>query len=191
MIRYSKYLQNLRLQTILVMSLCLSNASVIAEQSHAINNSVATSPNNTALDQPSQAFLAVEEAFQLDIQASEAQLDLIWVIAPNYYLYRHAFELRYLDEAHPAASAAGLITDQLLLNTGLKTHDDYFGPVEVYYHQATASIKISSLMALAKQSEPDKKGYLLIKYQGCAEAGLCYPVQSQQISLDNVLSNRI
>ena len=191
MIRYSKYLQNLRLQTILVMSLCLSNASVIAEQSHAINNSVATSPNNSALDQPSQAFLAVEEAFQLDIQASEAQLDLIWVIAPNYYLYRHAFELRYLDEAHPAACTEGLITDQLLLNAGLKTYDDYFGPVEVYYHQATASIKISSLMALAKQSEPDKKGYLLIKYQGCAEAGLCYPVQSQQISLDNVLSNRI
>ena len=191
MIRYSKYLQNLRLQILLIMSLCLSNASVIAEQSHAINNSVATSPNNSALDQPSQAFLAVEEAFQLDIQASEAQLDLIWVIAPNYYLYRHAFELRYLDEAHPAASTEGLITDQLLLNAGLKTYDDYFGPVEVYYHQATASIKISSLMALAKQSEPDKKGYLLIKYQGCAEAGLCYPVQSQQISLDNVLSNRI
>ena len=191
MIRYSKYLQNLRLQILLIMSLCLSNASVIAEQSHAINNSVATSPNNSALDQPSQAFLAVEEAFQLDIQASEAQLDLIWVIAPNYYLYRHAFELRYLDEPHPAASAAGLITDQLLLNAGLKTYDDYFGPVEVYYHQATASIKISSLMALAKQSEPDKKGYLLIKYQGCDEAGLCYPVQSQQISLDNVLSNRI
>jgi len=191
MIRYSKYLQNLRLQTILVISLCLSNASVIAEQSYAINNNVATSPNNSALDQTSQAFLAVEEAFQLAIQASEAQLDLIWVIAPNYYLYRHAFELRYLDEGHPAESTEGLITDQLLLNTGLKTHDDYFGPVEVYYNQATASIKLSSLMALAKQSESDKKGYLLIRYQGCAEAGLCYPVQSRQISLDNVLSNRI
>tara|TARA_Y100000766_G_C18751290_1_gene528624 strand:+ start:237 stop:812 length:576 start_codon:yes stop_codon:yes gene_type:complete len=191
MMHCSKYLQSLLLQTILVMGLCLSITSVIAEQSHAINNSVATSPNNSALGQPRQAFLAVEEAFQLDIQINETQLDLIWVIAPNYYLYRHAFELRYLDEAHPATSAEGLITDQLLLNSGLKTHDDYFGPVEVYYHQATASIKISSLMALTKQSELAKKGYLLIKYQGCAEAGLCYPVQSQQISLDNALSNRI
>ena len=191
MIRYSKYLQNLLLHTILVISLCMSNASVIAEQSHAINNSDATNPNSSALDQPSQAFLEVEEAFQLDIQANETQLDLIWVIAPNYYLYRHAFELRYLDEAHQTSSAERLITDQLLLNTGLKTHDDYFGPVEVYYHQATASIKINSLMAMAKQSEPGKKGYLLIQYQGCAEAGLCYPVQSQQISLDDVLSNHI
>ncbi len=191
MMHCSKYLQELLLKTILVMNLCLGIPSVIAEQSDAINNSFATSPNNSALSQPKQAFLAVEEAFQLDIQTSETQLDLIWVIAPNYYLYRHAFELRYLDEAHPATSAEGLITDQLLLNSGLKTHDDYFGSVEIYYHQATASIKITSLMTLAKQSEPDKKAYLLIKYQGCAEAGLCYPVQSQKISLDNALLNRI
>ena len=191
MMRYSKYLQNFRLKATLVISLCLGNSSVIAEQSYAIYNGDATSPNNSKMDQPIEAFLAVEEAFQLDIEASETRLDLIWIIAPNYYLYRHAFELRYLDEAPTAASSEGLITDKLLLNTGLKTHDDYFGPVEVYYHQAIASIKINSLIALAKQSETDKKGYLLIKYQGCAEAGLCYPVQSQQINLDNVLSNRI
>ena len=187
----SKYLQDLLLKTILFMSLCLSITSAAAEQNRHVNDNVTSSQNINVLDQSTQTFLSVDEAFQLDIQTSETQLNLIWIIAPNYYLYRHAFELRYLDETHPAAGAEGLITNQLLLNSGLKTHDDYFGPVEVYYHQATASIKISSLMTLAGQSEPDKKAYLLIKYQGCAEAGLCYPVQSQQISLDNALLNRI
>ena len=191
MMRYSKYLQNLLLKTTLTMSLFLGNASVIAEHGRPINNSIATSSNNSTYDQPRQAFLAVEEAFQLNIQTSETQLDFIWLIAPHYYLYRHAFELTYLDKAHSAPSTERLITDQMLLNSGLRAHDEYFGPVEVYYHQATASIRISRLKALAKQSETGKKGYLLIKYQGCAEAGLCYPVQSQQISLDKLLSNRI
>ena len=124
---------------------------------------------------------------QLDVQANETQLDLIWIIAPNYYLYRHAFELSYQDGENLSTDSQTLPTHLLRLNNGLKTQDDYFGPVEVYYHQARASIELSHLMSLPHQSKTDdrSKGYLVIKYQGCAEAGLCYPVQSHQIALDS------
>ncbi|MEZ7984278.1 MAG: protein-disulfide reductase DsbD family protein, partial [Pseudomonadales bacterium] len=66
---------------------------------------------------------------------------------------------------------------------GIKTTDDYFGPVEIYYYQATAQLPIEHISNLALLSDaPNSQPQLSIQYQGCAEAGLCYPVQKRKIN---------
>ncbi len=171
----------------LLVGLCLQISPAFAEQTSVLSDRATAVSMGSSLNQTAHTFMAANEAFKFDVLANGTQLDLIWIIAPNYYLYRHAFELSYQNGDHKSGASERPLTDQMSINNGLKTHDDYFGPVEVYYHQATASIERSVLVEINAKSNPAKNGYLLIKYQGCADAGLCYPVQTHQIPLEKVL----
>ena len=51
---------------------------------------------------------------------------LQWVIAPEYYLYRHAFKAQ-------ASDSEGSIAANLVVPDGLAKTDEFFGDVEVYY----------------------------------------------------------
>ena len=50
----------------------------------------ADNPFNNAEAEPE--FLAVEDAYQLDVQANQTELLLSWQIADGYYLYNHRFK---------------------------------------------------------------------------------------------------
>ena len=81
----------------------------------------------SAYTQQQTQFLPVDEAYQLTLIADgDQRLLLQWVIAPEYYLYRHAFEAT-------ASDSEGVISANLVVPEGLPKTDEFFGDVEVYY----------------------------------------------------------
>ena len=118
----------------------------------------------SASTQQQTQFLPVDEAYQLMLLADgDQRLVLQWVIAPEYYLYRHAFEAQ-------ASDSEGRIASDLVVPGGLAKNDEFFGDVEVYYDAVEATVSLEKTTELAQ---------IKVTYQGCADAGLCYPPETK------------
>ena len=114
-------------------------------------------------------FLPVDEAFALSTETAEdGALLAYWDMPDGYYLYRHRFDFALKD---PEAATLGAAE----LPPGKDKVDEYFGAVEVYYHRAQARVPIRNAQG------PVEVG---ISYQGCAEAGLCYPPERRWVVVD-------
>ncbi|MCC4605717.1 cytochrome C biogenesis protein [Xanthomonas campestris pv. badrii] len=110
--------------------------------------------------------LPVDQAFVLSAQAdSRDSIALQWKIAPGYYLYRHRISVK---------SGQGFAAGELALPEGQSKHDEFFGQVQTYRKQLQAT--------LAGRAEPSlQTAVLQVQYQGCADAGVCYPPQRREI----------
>ena len=118
----------------------------------------------SAYTQQQTEFLPVDEAYQLSVIADGDQQALLqWLIAPDYYLYRHAFDAK-------ARTTDGEVELTLAVPDGLAKTDEFFGDVEVYYGAVDASLELAETAELIELS---------ITYQGCADAGLCYPPETK------------
>lgn len=124
------------------------------------------------------AFLPVDEAYIINVlvekdsvkdRDNSQTLRINWQIAEGYYLYRHSFKFALTDDKNE------LIDHRAAIPDGLKKEDEYFGKVEVYYHNADVSLIIPA--------EPHKLT-LSVTSQGCADAGLCYPPRSHYYRVD-------
>ena len=114
-------------------------------------------------------FLPVDEAFALSTEtADDGALLAHWDMPDGYYLYRHRFDFTLKD---PEAAVLGPAE----LPPGKDKVDEYFGAVEVYYHRVQARVPIGDAQG------PVEVG---ISYQGCAEAGLCYPPERRWVVVD-------
>ncbi|WP_321348366.1 protein-disulfide reductase DsbD [Halopseudomonas oceani] len=113
-------------------------------------------------------FLPVHQAFRPDIlDANAQQVTVIFDIAPGYYLYRHRLHL-----SNPDSPDEDL---QIALPEGKHKTDEYFGDVEVYYDQLQIQLDTNQLSAGQTQ--------LRVGFQGCADAGLCYPPETAMLEL--------
>ncbi|BAP43692.1 thiol:disulfide interchange protein DsbD [Pseudomonas sp. StFLB209] len=106
-------------------------------------------------------FLPADQAFALSIDAqADGSTQLYWRITPGYYLYKQRLQF------------SGLTPEQMpSLPEGEAHHDDYFGDSEVYRHSLSLSIP------------PGSASLVKLSWQGCADAGLCYPPQSREVAL--------
>ena len=121
-----------------------------------------------ALQQQSE-FLPVREAYRLDgALTADGQLRLYWQIAEGYYLYQHMFKVRHADASNPT----NLSID---FPPALDKTDEFFGDVSVYYDEADLAVSL-----------PDGEAQLTlaVTYQGCADAGLCYPPETEHLLVD-------
>lgn len=124
------------------------------------------------LDQPQEnPFLPVDEAFYLEAaDVEDGQLLVRWIIADEYYLYRHRLDFKVIG------NDAVSLGDALIPN-GKRKHDDYFGEVEVYHKELVVKVPFSG-------TELPELLDIAVDYQGCAEKGLCYPPQTRQLTFD-------
>lgn len=107
-------------------------------------------------------FLPVEEAFQYTVQEhSDDAIRLSWSIAPEYYLYRKRIEVQGQNGE----------LEEVIYPDGETISDEFFGESEVYFDSADLIIR------------PGSAETLRLSWQGCAEAGLCYPPQHATINL--------
>ena len=114
-------------------------------------------------------FLPVREAFQLSLVDSTPQsIKLRFVATEGYYLYRHRFQFR----ADPADVSLGAAQ----LPKGEQKHDEYFGDVEVYHGILDVELPRTDQRAFT----------LAVTYQGCADKGLCYPPETERLSIDGI-----
>lgn len=113
--------------------------------------------------------LPVDQAFALSARADDRNgIELQWKIADGYYLYRHRIAVTPVG--------AGFSPGPLTLPDGHKKHDEFFGNVETYRGQLRA--------VLAGQADPAARSVTLeVRYQGCADAGVCYPPQKRRIEV--------
>ncbi len=119
-----------------------------------------------ALDE--KDLLPVDQAFALTASAPErGQIQLQFKIAPGYYLYRHRTSVK----ADPAFNAGAL-----QMPAGNKHHDDFFGEVETYRERLQATLPGAPTDAAGTIS-------LEVRYQGCADAGVCYPPQKRVVQV--------
>jgi thioredoxin:protein disulfide reductase len=108
-------------------------------------------------------FLPPDVAFRVGAEATAAdRVEVTFQIADGYYLYRN--KLRFQA---PGDVAAGLGAPTL--PKGDEHTDEYFGTQEVYHEALIAQLPVSRAQL---------EGFTLpvkVTYQGCADAGLCYP----------------
>ncbi|MDP2091512.1 MAG: protein-disulfide reductase DsbD family protein, partial [Pseudohongiella sp.] len=130
--------------------------------------SASTSTPNVLSQQA--AFLDVDQAFSFYISLDDTdRISVHWTIAPGYYLYADKFSFGIIE---PEDLVTTLIP---VLPAGIKHEDEYFGEVSVYYEQTRAMLKL-----------PDgspQQFTLSIGFQGCAEAGLCYPPTKRDVEI--------
>jgi thioredoxin:protein disulfide reductase len=115
-----------------------------------------------------EEFIPVDQAFALTADAlSVNNLQLNWRIADGYYLYKERIKI----EATGSTKAIGA----LVLPKGENHHDEYFGDQEVYRQSVDATFSVPPSDA--------KTVEVKVTYQGCADAGLCYPPETKTLSI--------
>jgi len=113
--------------------------------------------------------LPVDQAFALTEKATDhGTIELNWTIAKGYYLYR--------ERISAEAANSSFKSDPLQLPEGIHKHDQFFGDVQIYHDHVTA---ILADVAAVNPGALD----VTVKYQGCADAGVCYPPQKRTLHL--------
>ena len=112
-------------------------------------------------------FLPVDEAFEFDFQQDGTTLTITFNIAEGYYLYKKQLrtKLKGVELGEPTFPEA------------VQIEDEFFGISDVFYDELSFSYPINASV---------DDGMVALRYQGCAEAGLCYPPTIKQIYLKEV-----
>lgn len=120
--------------------------------------------------QSGDPFLPVDQAFAMRAPRGEANaVSIGFDIADGYYLYRSrmAFEVVSPESARLGAAE---------LPAGKEKHDAYFGAQQVYYNRVQMRVPVQGLAANSTLQ-------MKVSFQGCAEAGLCYPPQERVLPI--------
>ncbi|HLQ11851.1 MAG TPA: protein-disulfide reductase DsbD [Steroidobacteraceae bacterium] len=119
----------------------------------------------------SQDFLPPEVAFRVAARVEAPdRVRLSWAIAPGYYLYKSRLKF--------ATSSPGLSLAPPELPEGDTKTDEYFGKQVVYHMELIAHLGVKRAPGASHLLD------LAVTYQGCAEAGLCYPPITRPFKLD-------
>ncbi len=123
------------------------------------------------LSTPSQTFLEVDDAFRWYTSLPRPGIiGVHWQIVDGHYLYKDKFSFLLRTDAGEQALSAEF-------PAASPHEDEFFGAVDVYFTD------MSVLLSLP-QGLPSGPLTLVLEYQGCAEAGLCYTPQRREITLE-------
>lgn len=112
-------------------------------------------------------FLKVDQAFVFDFFQRKQNLEVTFNIQPGYYLYRHQFKI----------TAENATIEVPELPSGIDHEDEFFGVQKIFTEQLSFNIRIV---------EAAENASITIRYQGCAEKGLCYPPTKQKVTIDAI-----
>ena len=135
-------------------------------------NQLVKGVKNLALNLFEDELLPAEKAFRFFASVTNADtLQVHWLLADGYYLYREKIQLELLD-------ADGVQLGAYSIPRGAPKHDEAFGQVEIFHHE------LDFELPLIRTNPSAQTVTLLAKYQGCADRGVCYPPMDSKISLD-------
>jgi thiol:disulfide interchange protein DsbD len=107
-------------------------------------------------------FLPVDEAFEPILTPIDGNaVEVAFRVADGYYLYKDKISARAVSEV----AQAGILE----LPAGEMKTDQYFGEMEVYHGDVFSKLSIARATPEAMDLD------LELKYQGCADGGICYP----------------
>jgi len=171
--------------TLMLVLLC---ARAVAQTPDPAAGPGATAPKATSSSQPTAStlnavlaaskarsggpddFLPPDEAFRFDALADGSdRVRLNWEIADGYYLYRARIKV--------ATTSSGAELGATQFPPGQVKNDEYFGRQEIYHHELSAVVPVVRAHGGAGALP------LQVTYQGCADAGLCYPPITKTVQL--------
>ncbi|HFK4063734.1 TPA: protein-disulfide reductase DsbD [Kluyvera ascorbata] len=112
-------------------------------------------------------FVPADQAFAFDFQQNQHDVKLTWQVKDGYYLYRKQVQVT------PANASIA----PLQLPNGEWHSDEFYGKSEIYRHSLTVPVTLTQTNAGAM---------LTVTYQGCADAGFCYPPETKTVPLSAV-----
>ncbi|MEH5671816.1 protein-disulfide reductase DsbD [Enterobacter cloacae] len=112
-------------------------------------------------------FIPADQAFVFDFQQNQHDLNLTWQVKEGYYLYRKQVSIT------PAQASVGA----LQLPAGEWHEDEFYGKSEIYRQHLSVPVTVQ---------QADKGATLTVTYQGCADAGFCYPPETRIVPLSEV-----
>ena len=142
---------------ILLLGICFVSSLSIAQTSDPLADLFSDEPE----------FLQVDEAFQFDFAQQGDRVILSWQIADGYYLYKKQFKtvVKQAEIGLPVFPVAEQV------------EDEFFGLSDVFRGHLDVTYPIVSSV---------QDGIVKIRYQGCADAGLCYPPTTKEVYLSQV-----
>ncbi|MGG7445985.1 protein-disulfide reductase DsbD [Kosakonia oryzendophytica] len=114
-------------------------------------------------------FVPADQAFVFDFQQHQHDLTLNWQVKKGYYLYRQQIRVT------PAQASIG----PLSLPQGEMHEDEFYGKTDIYRQQLSVPLKVAKAA---------KGATLTVTYQGCADAGFCYPPETKVVPLMDVVA---
>ncbi len=109
----------------------------------------------------SNRFPPPDAVFHFRATSGAHRIRLSWTIRPGFYLYRSRIRVKAL---------AGTATGALTMPPGIIKVDPYFGREQIYRGAVTGELVVQH----GSTAVPGAAA-LEVTYQGCADAGLCYP----------------
>ena len=109
-------------------------------------------------------FVPVDQAFPFNYYQQDGKVLLDWQVKEGYYLYQHSLSF----------SGQNLAIGNVELEDGKPHQDEFFGEVSVYTQPLFVQVPLQSYQ---------EGSQLIVKYQGCAEAGFCYPPETRVIDI--------
>ncbi|MBJ4955412.1 protein-disulfide reductase DsbD [Salmonella enterica subsp. enterica serovar Goldcoast] len=121
-------------------------------------------------DSPGRSqFVPADRAFVFDFQQNQHDLNLSWQVKDGYYLYRKQISI--------TPSQADIA--EVKLPPGVWHEDEFYGKSEIYRKQLNVPVTINQAASGAT---------LTVTYQGCADAGFCYPPETKTVPLSDVMA---
>ena len=112
--------------------------------------------------------LPPEQAFVPTVTVSDKGVDVQFKIADGYYMYQS----KITADTQPEK----LLRDKATFSQGEQKEDEFFGKQIVYHHAANVKWDYA---------KPAPAAYkITLHYQGCAEAGVCYPPVDTELSIN-------
>ncbi|MCU6176957.1 protein-disulfide reductase DsbD [Citrobacter cronae] len=112
-------------------------------------------------------FVPADRAFVFDFQQNQHDLNLSWQVKDGYYLYRKQISI--------TPSQADIA--EVKLPPGVWHEDEFYGKSEIYRKQLNIPVTVNQAASGAT---------LTVTYQGCADAGFCYPPETKTVPLSEV-----
>lgn len=113
------------------------------------------------VDSNDNDFLPPDVAFRVAARIDGDLVRVRWTIADGYYLYRHKMDI--------TAESPDLVVAAPTFPHGTLKTDPYLGTQEVFIQQVEGTAAYRRFDAGAHPIQ------IKVTYQGCADAGLCYP----------------
>ena len=107
--------------------------------------------------------LPANEAFNIETTISDDSILISWDVKEGYYLYSKSIKIENTNETFKF---------ETLKSEEYMHKDEFFGESRILRNKAL--IKLNNMTGLDLNN-------ILIKYQGCADIGICYPIQIHKL----------
>lgn len=117
--------------------------------------------------QPDPQFLPVEEAFQINGYRTNDEAVIQITVTPGHYLYRHMLQFQPVDKSTRLGAP-------ILPNGTVKFDPFQQAEIEIYSKDIEIRLPLETSHSLPE---------LAVTFQGCADAGICYPPSTTTLIL--------